>query len=170
MDEAYRICPYLLVLDQGKATAEGPRVAIFSNPPTLATARMMGCQNLSGIRIHTDGVVEALDWGCGLQIPLAKIREGASHLGIYSNHIRLAGNSDNVNIMECRLFNIIESPHHVTINAKLTKTGHEACLKIVWPKEKWRHLGLQKEQLLKIQLPPDKIFLTKDEQAKQRCL
>jgi len=143
---------------------------IFSNPPTLTTARMMGCQNLSRIKIHADGVVEALDWGCGLQIPSEILREDASHLGIYSNHIRLAGNRDNVNNMECRVIKVIESPHYVTLNVKLTKTVNEACLKIVWPKEKWQQLGLQKEQILKIHLSPHKIFLTKDEQANQRCL
>jgi len=163
MEEVYRICPDLLVLENGKVTAEGPREGIFSNPPTLATARMMGCQNLSRIRECADGRVEALDWGCRLRLSAATINAGASHIGIYDNHIRLAGNSDGENVMECRVMHIIEAPHYVTISVKSTTTVAQGCLKVVWPKGKWGKLGPQRQQSLKLHLPPDKIFLIRDQ-------
>ncbi|HAP31797.1 MAG TPA: ABC transporter [Firmicutes bacterium] len=161
-EEVYRLCPDLLVLENGKVTAVGPREGIFSNPPTLAIARMMGCQNLSRIRNKNDGRVEALDWGCCLRLPAATVIAGASHIGIYGNHIRPAGNGDGENILEGRVVNIIEAPHYVTISVKPAKTVDGGCLKIIWPKEMWGKPGPQKQQSLKLQLPPEKIFLIRD--------
>lgn len=164
LDEAYRLCPELLILGNGKVNASGPRDAIFNNPPSLAVARMMGCQNLSRIRLHSDGTVEALDWGCLLHLPAEKVSAEAGHAGIYSNHIRPAGKSDNVNIIDCQVMEVTESPHHVTINVKLVNgtSDNQGCIKIAWLKEKWRRLGLQKDQMLKLCLPPERLFLTRD--------
>ncbi len=164
LDEAYRLCPELLILGNGRVNAAGPREALFNNPPSLAVARIMGCQNLSRIRQHPDGKVEALDWGCLLQLPAEKVIANMNHAGIYGNHIRLAGKRDKVNLMDCQVLEAIESPHHVTINVKSAngKLDNQACIKLVWPKEQWRQLGLQKGQLLKLCLPPERLFLTRE--------
>jgi molybdate transport system ATP-binding protein len=164
LDEAYRLCPELIILGNGKVKASGHREAIFSNPPNLAVARMMGCQNLSRIRSRSNGTLEALDWGCLLRLPAKKVRPGAEHVGIYSNYIRLAGENDNINNLNCRVLKIIESPHYVTLDVRPANRApaNQGCIKITWPKEKWRRLGLQKDQILKLYLPPERLFLTRD--------
>ena len=164
LDEAYRLCPKLLILENGKISANGPREAILNNPPSMAVARMMGCNNLSRVRLLANGTMEALDWGCLLQVREEKMHRKTGHAGIYSNHIRLAENSDTVNIIACRVLEIIESPHQATINVKSengTSDG-QSRIRIAWPKEMWQRLGLQKDQLLKLHLPPERLFLTKD--------
>ncbi len=164
LDEAYRLCPELLVLENGRVNAVGPREAIFNNPPNLAAARMMGCQNLSKIRLHSDGTVEALDWGCLLHFPAERIKAEAGHVGIYGNHIRLGGKNDKINLMDCQVLEVTESPHHVTIKVKSVNGtwDNQGCITIDWPKEKWGQLCLPKDQLLKLSLPPERLFLTWD--------
>lgn len=162
LDEAYRLCPQLLILEKGRVTAGGSREALLSNPPTLAAARMMGCENISRARLQADGSVHALDWGCRLQLTVKKQHSDAGHAGIYGNHIRLAEKEDKLNTLECRVVQVMESPHHLTVKVQVAKPAAEGCLKLTWPKEKWQQRGLQKGRLIKLYLPEDKIFLTGD--------
>jgi molybdate transport system permease protein len=67
LEEAYRLCPNLLVLSEGRILAHDTREAIFARPPSYAVARVTECKNFSRARPVGDGSVEALDWGCQLQ-------------------------------------------------------------------------------------------------------
>ncbi len=162
LEEAYRLCPHLLILNDGKVIASGSREDIFNRPPNLAAARITGCQNLSRIRFLRDNRVEALDWGCFLRVSADNMIEGASHAGIYSRHIHLAGKDDHVNTVRCRVINFFESPHQVTLAVKpIGKEGnHISCLKLSLPNEKWRRIASKNHEELTICLPPDKVFLT----------
>jgi molybdate transport system ATP-binding protein len=163
LEEAYRLCPELLIIEKGKVIAAGLREDIFNSPPTLAAARITGCQNLSRVRVLSDDTVEALDWGCLLQVPAEKISSWPSNAGIYSHHIRLAGRADTVNTVDSRVISVMESPHHVTIKVQLVrKATNEGCIKIAMSKEKWRYISSQSSPLLKICLPPERVFFTDD--------
>ncbi|NLW07934.1 MAG: hypothetical protein GX039_08200, partial [Clostridia bacterium] len=163
LEEAYRLCPNLLILEDGKVIASGSREDIFNRPPNLATARITGCENLSRVRVLKDNTLEALDWGCFLGITADNMIEGASHAGIYSWHIHPAGKDDHLNTVHCRVVNFIELPHQVTLLVK--PVGKEDnkninCLKLSVSNEKWRQIASQSPKELKICLPPDKVFLT----------
>ena len=45
LEEVYRLCPQLVVLDQGQIAAAGTREAVFHRPPTVAVARVTECKN-----------------------------------------------------------------------------------------------------------------------------
>jgi molybdate transport system permease protein len=47
MEEAYRICPNLLVLEHGEAIQSGSRQEIFEKPNTVTVAKITGCKNFS---------------------------------------------------------------------------------------------------------------------------
>lgn len=160
LDEAYRLCQTMLILEKGKVAASGSKDAIINAPPTLDVARMIGCQNLSRFTWCSGSKVEALDWGCTLQLPAEKISPKTGHIGIYSNHIRLAEKNENVNIIDCQIIEIVESPHHATISFKLLKSINKGFFKVSFSKEKWYELGQKELQLVKLYLPPEKLFLT----------
>ena len=69
MEEAYRICSELLLLEEGRIAASGPKEELFNRPPNTLAARLTGCKNLSRIRHIAHDTVEALDWGCRLLVP-----------------------------------------------------------------------------------------------------
>jgi ABC-type sulfate/molybdate transport systems ATPase subunit len=162
LEEAYRLCPNLVILEDGKVIASGPREDIFNRPPNLATARITGCQNLSRIRVRQDNTVEALDWGCFLRITADNMVERANYVGIYSRYIRPAGKDDHVNIVHCRVINVIESPHQVTLSVKPTggETNNTHLLKLSISNEEWSRIASQSPDGLKICLPPERVFLT----------
>lgn len=162
LEEAYRLCPDLLILEDGKVIARGSREDIFNRPPNLATARITGCQNLSRIRIREDNTVEALDWGCVLHVTADNIIKGARYAGIFSRHIHPAGKDDLDNAVHCRVINVIESPHQVTLSVKPVgrETNNVSCLKLSIPNEEWCRIASQSSEELTICLPAERVFLT----------
>ena len=46
MEEAFRFCSDLLVVDEGRVIASGPKHQLFEHPPTVAAARLTGCKNI----------------------------------------------------------------------------------------------------------------------------
>ena len=68
LEEAYRICPHLLVLSEGRAIAYGPKQGIFERPPNFQVAQVTECKNFSRARRTTSQQIEALDWNCTLRV------------------------------------------------------------------------------------------------------
>lgn len=68
MDEAYRICPKMLVLKDGEIEASGENNQLFQNPPTLNVAQLTGCKNISRAEYLSDHECLASDWGITLRV------------------------------------------------------------------------------------------------------
>ncbi len=47
LEEAYRVCQNLLVVDEGKIIAEGEKHRIFEDPDDFRVAQLTGCKNFS---------------------------------------------------------------------------------------------------------------------------
>ncbi|CAN1211287.1 Molybdate ABC transporter, inner membrane subunit [Tumidithrix helvetica PCC 7403] len=96
IEEAYRICENLLILDRGQIVSYGEKSAVFDRPANVETARLTGCKNFSLISAIAPQVVEALDWGCILQVNYAASHL-TTHVGIRAHHIAfLESSSKNV--------------------------------------------------------------------------
>jgi molybdate transport system permease protein len=68
LEEAYRVCQDLLVLEQGKAIAYNSKQDIFKRPHSVSVAQLTECKNFSRARVTTAQQVEARDWGVNLQV------------------------------------------------------------------------------------------------------
>ena len=99
---AYSLCPQLLVIKAGKAIAFGNRGTIFARPPNLATAQLIGCQNISPVRIISSNIVEATAWNCSLKIESA-IPSELAYIGVHAHQIRLVATKEGVNVFPCWL-------------------------------------------------------------------
>jgi molybdate ABC transporter permease protein len=86
IEEAYRICQNLLVLEQGQIMNYGKKSAVLDRPSNLATAKLTGCKNFSRIEQVSEDCVKAIDWGCTLQIPVP-ISKSTAYVGIRAHHI-----------------------------------------------------------------------------------
>ena len=45
-DEAYRLCPGMVVMDKGRVLCTGATKAVFTDPGSTAAARLTGCKNI----------------------------------------------------------------------------------------------------------------------------
>ncbi|MBD2436619.1 molybdate ABC transporter permease subunit [Nostoc sp. FACHB-110] len=118
MEEAYRICPNLLVLEQGQAVHYGSKYDIFEHPATVSVAQLTGCKNFSRAVSQEVQQIQALDWGCNLEV-LEPIPPELTHVGIRAHQIIFCDDSSAANTFACWLVRISETPHRMTLFLKL---------------------------------------------------
>ncbi|OUL36955.1 molybdenum ABC transporter permease subunit [Nostoc sp. T09] len=139
MEEAYRICPNLLVLEHGRAVQHDSKYDIFEHPVTVSVAQITGCKNFSRAVLLQASQIEAIDWGCSLQV-LEPIPEELSHVGIRAHQITFTKDSNQENTFPCWLVRTSETPHRMTLFLKLhspATSPHDYHLQAEVFKEKW---------------------------------
>jgi molybdate ABC transporter permease protein len=163
IEEAYRICTNLLILDHGHVMRYGEKSDVLENPANLETARITGCKNFSRINLITPHHVEAIDWDCKLQVDYQDLSL-ATHIGIRAHHILFLDNSSNdlPNTLPCWLVRTTETPHRMTLYLKLNNPPNhdwDYHLQAEVFKEKWFVLK-QYAQPLQVYLDPAQLFLS----------
>ncbi|MDP5018399.1 MAG: molybdate ABC transporter permease subunit [Dolichospermum sp.] len=139
MEEAYRLCPNLLVLEQGKEAHHGSKYEIFQHPASVNVAQLTGCKNFSRANTLSPQQIEAIDWGCILEVR-EKIPSELSHVGIRAHHLIFTKDPQQVNTFPCYLVRTSETPHRMTVFLKLHSGGnhpHDYHLQGEIYKEKW---------------------------------
>ena len=139
MEEAYRLCPNLLVLEQGKQAHHGSKYEIFQHPASVNVAQLTGCKNFSRANALSPQQIEAIDWGCTLEVR-EKIPAKLSHVGIRAHHLIFTKDPQQVNTFPCYLVRTSETPHRMTVFLKLNSVGnhpHDYHLQGEIYKEKW---------------------------------
>lgn len=185
MEEAYRICSELLLLEEGRIAASGPKEELFNRPPNTLAARLTGCKNLSRIRHIAHDTVEALDWGCRLLVPTinpplpsitsplpTKGGEGKGEggegkgwdwIGIREHQLSFVNDKTLTNTFPCRATSVSESPHSVTLTLRLDGAHNPpgGNLQAFLYKDAWEVLRKQPYPWL-VRFEPAKLFLTKE--------
>jgi molybdate ABC transporter permease protein len=163
IEEAYRICTNLLILDRGQVMRYGEKSDVLENPSNLETAKLTGCKNFSRINPIAPHHVEAIDWECKLQVN-DDTKSLPTHIGIRAHHIAFLDNSaknDSPNIIPCWLVRTTETPHRMTLYIKLnTPPNHDwdYHLQAEVFKEKWLVLK-EYSQPWQVYLDPAQLFL-----------
>jgi molybdate transport system permease protein len=142
MEEAYRVCPNLLVLEKGKAVHYGTKHEIFERPATVGVAQLTGCKNFSSAVAVTSGQMEAIDWGCTLRV-IEPISDALSNVGIRAHQIILTNDRNQENTFPCWLVRTSETPHRMTLFLKLhhpSSSHSDYHLQAEVFKEKWATL------------------------------
>ncbi|OBQ39977.1 MAG: maltoporin [Anabaena sp. CRKS33] len=160
MEEAYRLCPNLLVLEQGKAAHYGSKYEIFQHPASVNVAQLTGCKNFSRANILAPQEIEAIDWGCNLQVG-ENIPSELSYVGIRAHHLIFTKDPQQVNTFPCYLVRTSETPHRMTVFLKLHSVGnhaHDYHLQGEIYKEKWVNIQDQSFPWY-VQLEPSRLLL-----------
>lgn len=139
LEEAYRVCGDLLVLEQGKAIAYGSKHDIFERPNTVGVAQLTGCKNFSRAVVRKSQMVDASDWSCTLQI-VEPIPDSISHIGIRAHQLTFTDDPNQQNTFPCWLVQTSETPHRMTLYIKLNSSPtspQDYHLQAEVFKEKW---------------------------------
>ncbi|MBW4617714.1 MAG: molybdate ABC transporter permease subunit [Desmonostoc vinosum HA7617-LM4] len=139
MEEAYRVCPNLLVLENGRAVHHGSKHEIFEHPATVSVAQLTGCKNFSRVVHQSSQQLKAIDWGCNLQV-IEPINNEISHVGIRAHQIIFTNDSSGENTFTCWLARTSETPHRMTLFLKLHSAAdniQDYHLQAEVFKEKW---------------------------------
>jgi molybdate transport system permease protein len=163
MEEAFRFCNDLLVLDHGRVIASGPKHDLFERPGTVAAARLTGCKNIAAARRVGAHRIAVDAWGC--QLETADEAPGEmTHAGMRSHQLRVLGNglpSEGTNTFPCWLVASSEAPHEMTLYLRLhnaPQAGDKPHLQADVPKEMWRALR-DEAQPWQLMLDPARLLL-----------
>ncbi|MDJ0600707.1 MAG: molybdate ABC transporter permease subunit [Crocosphaera sp.] len=165
LEEAYRICPNLLILDEGQIIAQGPKQDIFDVPQSFRVAQLTGCKNFSRALIQSQNSITALDWGCNLQVN-EPIPDDFAHVAIRAHHLiftELKGQQSECqdNIFSSWLTTTSETQHRMTLYLKLNSaptSPFDYHLQVEVFKNQWNALQ-QLSQPWQIQLHPTRLML-----------
>jgi molybdate transport system permease protein len=159
MEEAFRFCSDLLVLDSGKVIASGPKHQLFECPRTVVAARLTGCKNIVQARRIADDRIAVDAWNCELRTAKA-VPDALTHVGIRSHQIVFQPGAEVENIFPCWLVATSEAPHEMTLYLRLhaaPKSGDPPHLQVDVPKDLWRTL-IGKPQPWRVWLDPARLL------------
>jgi molybdate transport system permease protein len=168
MEEAFRFCSELVVLDGGRVIASGPKQELFERSRTVVAARLTGCKNIVAARRMGVERIAVDAWGCELRTASA-VPEGLTHVGVRSHQIAIVGDADNApgaageNTFPCWLMGTSEAPHEMTLYLRLhapAQGSEPAHLQVDLGKDAWRalmerpqpwHVKLDRARLLQLE-------------------
>lgn len=160
MEEAFRFCSDLLVLDSGRVIARGPKHQLFERPRTVAAARLTGCKNIVPARRTAVNRIAVDAWDCELQTASA-VPDALTHVGLRSHQITFLPSAEGENIFPCWLAGSSEAPHEMTLYLRLhaaPREGELPHLQADIPKDVWYALS-REPQPWQIKLDPARLLL-----------
>jgi molybdate ABC transporter permease protein len=160
MEEAFRFCSDLLVVDNGQIVASGPKHQLFERPRTVVAAQLTGCKNIVAARRLNEHRIAVEAWGCELETA-DSVSDALTHVGMRSHQILFNPAADAENTFLCWLVTSSEAPHEMTLYLHLhsaPQTGDLPHLQADCPKEIWRTLREQ-PQPWRMQLGPERLLL-----------
>ncbi|MEP0918019.1 molybdate ABC transporter permease subunit [Leptolyngbya sp. DQ-M1] len=119
LEEAYRVCDDLIVLEQGQTLAYGSKYDIFARPGRLGVAQLTGCKNISPVQVITEQEIYAIDWGIRLRV-IEPLPDRFAYAGIRAHQIRFTDDLTAENAFPCWLVATSETPHRMTVFLKFT--------------------------------------------------
>lgn len=162
MEEAYRLCSKLIIIDKGKSVEFGKREDIFRSPCHVSTAILTGLKNISKVNIINENTIEAVDWNIKLKVNYDVLKE-ITHVGIREHDLVFEKNGGK-NTFLCWPAFIEDNPFGKTIYLKLNnppKKSTDYDLRF--------SLSLDKAEKIKgitppwkISIDPDKLLFLKD--------
>ena len=138
-DEAYKICPELMIVWEGRQMEKGSTRALFQNPEYLETARMTGCKNLLKARKCGPNEMELTELGIRL-VSEQPVLDDVRYAGIRAHYFYVpADPAKEVNLLHPLDFQETEAPFEINVIFH-TKAGAPG---IWWKleKETWNSLG-----------------------------
>ncbi len=160
MEEAYKFCKNLVIIEEGNSVLFGETKEIFKNPELASVARLIGCKNISSCSLLSPNKIYAHDWD--IEIDLNKTVSDIGFVGIQSNNFEIVEKMDvnDTNIIECNIIDKIEKIQGYTIifkNKKSSNITNHMYFDI--KKEKWNNR--KNIDNLYLRIPVDKILLLK---------
>lgn len=152
IDEAFRFCDRIAVVDDGKIMQISPAAEVVSAPSTLASIKVSGVKNISKARKIDNHTVEALDWNMILTTT-HHVSDDAAWLAVRASYLRIASPDETENVYELTV--------RFTADSRFDRTAVLDPGNIRWKADK---LALAPEELpckgqtVRVQIPPNQIY------------
>lgn len=158
IDEAFRFCDRIAVVDKGQISEIGKTKDIVSNPSTLATVKLSGCKNISAARKASAYELEAVDWGITLRSE-KEVPEGVAYVGVRAFYLHRA-TDETVNVVPMLVDRVSDSRFERTV--MVTPADNPEALRIQWKVDKLvtpEHHLPERGDRVDLFFSPDKLYL-----------
>jgi molybdate transport system permease protein len=160
IDEAFRFCDRIAVIDRGGLAELADTADILNHPTSYATLRVSGVKNISAARRTGTRAVEALDWGVTL-VTDEDVSDDIGFLGVRASFIRMADGQEQ-NGLDCVVRRVIDSRFERTVLLQLPGDVPQLL--------QWRFnkvdfdpgVELDRGVRVRVDIPPSRIHLVKD--------
>ncbi len=125
IDEVYRLCDSLAVMDKGHMESFGLKEDMFGKPATVESARITGCKNLTGAIRQGEDTVHIPAWGITVKTS-SQVMAAEGFAGIRANHIRLAEDPKDENTYKAWIAGESTGPFQATLYLKLGSSPADA--------------------------------------------
>ncbi len=157
MEEAYKFCKNLVIIESGNSALFGDTKEIFRKPGLVSAARLTGCKNISGCTVSEDRIY-ANDWD--FEIKLENIPSEISSVGINSEGLEIWEDLDkDLNVMECNIVDIIENINDYTVIFQNKNNINTSNMYFDVKKEEWN--DRKNKQRLFLKIDSDSLLLLK---------
>ncbi len=180
MEEAYRLCDRIAVMNNGRIVEIGPKEVIFERPVHLETAKITGVKNIKAAKHNEKGQLEVPEWGITLlyettgenlaQNVLIRPQSVALtdvYAGIRPNRIRLANCEAEAseNCFDAWVTGIESTPFRSSVYLKFTNASESASdYNLTWEMSAEELLKVtQLTQPLRICLPKSQVLCLRNE-------
>lgn len=137
IDEAYKYCKNLVIIDKGKSVLFENTKEIFKEPKLISAAKLIGCRNISKCSIKSNNKIYAQDWD--IELKLDKKAFDAKYIGIHSNSFVIYQSKDEENIIECEVVELIEKVYGYTIIFRSKGSNTDSNMYFDVKKETWEN-------------------------------
>jgi molybdate transport system ATP-binding protein len=165
IDEAFRFCDRIAVIDRGTIAEIAPPESILEHPTSYATLRVSGVKNISQVRRIGPHKVEALDWGFELTCAQEVVSD-AGFLGVRASFFEVADGQQE-NVFDCTVSRIVDSRFERTVVLRPKVAAKSAPETAAPTTLQWRFnwvdhnpgVPLYRGAHLRIHIPPSRIHL-----------
>jgi molybdate transport system ATP-binding protein len=157
IDEAFRFCDRVAVIDQGSLVELADTASILDHPRTYATLGVSGVKNISAARRIDEHTVEALDWGITLTTD-EEVPTDVSFLGVRASFVAVA-DARVENSFDCVVSRVVDSRFERTV---ILRPSEHATRSLQWRFNRIDHdLGatVERGRTLRVHIPPSRIHL-----------
>ncbi len=155
-DEAYVFCERLMMINKGSTIIAGDTKELFERPVRKEAARLIGCKNISAIKILDRHTMEATDWGIQLSTH-KELTDQIHYVGIHSYDFIPAWEQPETNYIPFTLVGRGGIPMEEHFFLRAVNPDFAECLSWYVPKDKQEVLGKGLPHYL--HLPEEKLLL-----------
>lgn len=162
MNEVYRLCEKLAIIDKGKSVLLGDTKEVFMQPKLYSAARLTGCKNISRCEVLSSNRVYAVDWDIILETEKA-IDKNTKYIGIHAHDFKaidVAMSKGEKNIVKFRVKRVVEDVFKYNVflqNNESRKENNNTDILFKVSKEEWNNRKNKENVCLKI--PEEAILL-----------
>lgn len=156
IDEAFRFCDRIAVVDEGMIVQTAPSEELVSAPSTLASIKVSGVKNISRARKVSAHEVEALDWGFTLNTTKV-VPDDAAWVAVRASYLRPALAEETENVFELKVRFVADS--------RFSRTAVFDPGDIRWIADKLvltREKLPQKGQTMRMHIPAKQVYIVSE--------